>query len=87
MKACKGCGTELERRRGESLRAFRERIYCRWDCMRLAPQNTKLTPHEVRAIRQAVADGNRSMDVAKLFKISPTTVSHICSRVRWAHVD
>jgi hypothetical protein len=45
--------------------------------------NAKLTPADVRAIRQRAADGERYADIARAFNISAGLVGHIKHRFAW----
>lgn len=51
-----------------------------------ARPTAKLRPEDVRAIRAALAAGERGMDVAARFAVSKVTVSMIKTGKRWGHV-
>ncbi len=47
---------------------------------------TKLTPEKVRDIRQALAHGERTKDVARRYGVHPVLIYKIAHGERWAHV-
>lgn len=51
------------------------------------PKRKQLTPEEVRAIRKLCDQGVVKRKIAREFGISPSLVSFIHNRTRWAHVD
>ena len=49
--------------------------------------NAKLTDSDVREIRRLVASGETHRYVAALFGVSPSNISSIIARKKWAHVE
>jgi len=49
--------------------------------------SARLTPADVRVIRQRVAAGQRRVDVAAAFAVTVSNVDLIVARKRWADVD
>ena len=51
------------------------------------PPRTKLSPDDVRAIRERISKGNVSQkDIAREFGLDPSTISHIKRRTCWKEV-
>jgi hypothetical protein len=48
---------------------------------------TKLTADQVREIRRLRASGKRATEIAILFGINNRSVSNICLRINWKHID
>lgn len=49
-------------------------------------RNTKITPTQVHAIREAATKGQRQTDLARQYGISATQVHKIIKRIAWADV-
>ena len=49
--------------------------------------STKITPDDVRYIRKACSLGFSQSDVAREFRLHPSSVCKIMSGARWSHVD
>lgn len=49
--------------------------------------NTKLNMKDVTRIKELIEEGMHQRDIAKIFSISQSTVSHIASGRTWAHVS
>jgi DNA-binding NarL/FixJ family response regulator len=50
------------------------------------PQHSKLTEDEVREIKQMIQQGIPTIDIAEYYRISRSSVRHIATGKRWAHV-
>ena len=50
------------------------------------PNGAKFTPDDIRAIRSKHADGVTLTELAAEYHTSPTYVSHIVHRRRWAEI-
>jgi len=49
--------------------------------------SSKLNADKVRKIRRQRDEGYATKDIAEEFGITPSTVSQICNRISWRHVD
>lgn len=48
---------------------------------------SRLTKEAVRSIREQSANGARDCDLARSYKVDPSTISNIVSRRRWNNLD
>jgi hypothetical protein len=48
---------------------------------------SKVTADDVRAIRLAKISGATLAELAKIYGIGESAVSHICTRRNWSHID
>lgn len=76
-------GTALDNVRDMDAKGRRRTVAVRGE----AHSNAKLTLNEVRAIRDAISNGEPQRSIANRFSVSPATVNHINTGRLWGHAS
>jgi len=78
---------ELATMSEQRLHATRVLGVAHWDCRGQNHPKTHLCDDDVRQIRRLRSQGMRPVDIAKRYNMNPRSISSICNKITWKHIQ